>query len=448
MNVSFSVKVQIFETKDIHMKKTMIFRNLSASMKRPLNEGFTLVELLVVIAIIGVLIALLLPAVQAAREAARRMSCTNKLKQIALAVHNYHDVNVDVFPPAAQSFRAGGRYYLRMSGFIPLLPFIEQSGLSAAIVGGGCGVWIHRDSILGLNGANDFAGTAVTGTSGYFNKTLDAMLCPSDATGRSKGADDQSRNNYRMCLGDFPVWSSSFPGASNMKQGGNLDAVPAASTTIVAPTFSYSAAPNSGICGINRGTFGMQVWNGFNSILDGTSNTILASERCIADDSTRRRIKNGVAYAFSPTGTNNAGLINGCAQYRGTGNNYPNTLIDTVLSPHSGKRWSDGSILYTGFNTILPPNAPACAISSTEIQYVEDAYFMPPSSNHSGGANTALADGSVRFVSDTIDHTGNTGGGSELPTWFSGANISYSGNSVFGVWGAMGSRDGGESTTL
>ena len=115
-------------------------------MKRQLGpiqrRGFTLVELLVVIAIIGILIALLLPAVQAAREAARRSQCTNSLKQLGLALQNYHDVN-KVFP-----YRKGGTSYAskwdgwesnyeRKSGFIPLLPFMEQTPMYERIRAGG-----------------------------------------------------------------------------------------------------------------------------------------------------------------------------------------------------------------------------------------------------------------------------------------------------------------------
>ena len=99
--------------------------------------GFTLVELLVVIAIIGVLVALLLPAVQAAREAARRMRCTNNMKQLGLAVHNYHDTN-KVFPASVYGYKAcdpGGGVLpdplpLAVSGWVATLPFFEQTAIA------------------------------------------------------------------------------------------------------------------------------------------------------------------------------------------------------------------------------------------------------------------------------------------------------------------------------
>jgi prepilin-type N-terminal cleavage/methylation domain-containing protein len=102
--------------------------------------GFTLVELLVVIAIVGVLVALLLPAVQAARESARRSQCSSQLKQLGVALHNYHDVN-KVFPPRRGGSATGVTSFWgnadRRSAFVALLPFIEQQPLFDKIEAGG-----------------------------------------------------------------------------------------------------------------------------------------------------------------------------------------------------------------------------------------------------------------------------------------------------------------------
>ena len=101
---------------------------MTMSCRRP-RRGFTLIELLVVIAIIGVLIALLLPAVQAAREAARRVQCTNNLKQLALAAQSYHDAN-GCFPGnsyTGQFFNPPNKYYENFSAFVRMLPYFEQA---------------------------------------------------------------------------------------------------------------------------------------------------------------------------------------------------------------------------------------------------------------------------------------------------------------------------------
>ena len=103
-------------------------------MRRQRQTGFTLVELLVVIAIIGILVALLLPAIQAAREAANRAQCSNNLKQLGLGLHNYHDT-YNVFPPAGVSYgwchegRPGYAKVLNVSGWVMVLPFLEQQSL-------------------------------------------------------------------------------------------------------------------------------------------------------------------------------------------------------------------------------------------------------------------------------------------------------------------------------
>jgi len=208
---------------------------------------------------------------------------------------------------------------------------------------------------------------------------------------------------------------------------------------------------------MNRGAFGMNIWNGFREIADGTSNTILASERCIADETGRRRMKQGVAYNGLPlAGYGKADLLRACTQFQGSGGSYDSAIPDANLSPYSGKRWSDGSIFYIGFNTILPPNGPACALSAVpgEIEWIDDTYFMPPSSYHSGGVNVALVDGSVRFVSENIDCTSDDGSGDiVVGNWLmvlGGAPVTleYSGPSIFGIWGAMGSANGGESVQL
>jgi prepilin-type N-terminal cleavage/methylation domain-containing protein len=151
-------------------------------MKVRLFLGFTLVELLVVIAIIGVLIALLLPAVQAAREAARRSECSNKIKQLVLAVHNYHDIHYGL-PQGSDSIQisvsAGipqtGRRY---SMFVFILPFIEQQPL--------------YENIRQVMVAN------YPWQNSYRSEPLGILQCPSDSNAANEGTDGGRRGNYAV----------------------------------------------------------------------------------------------------------------------------------------------------------------------------------------------------------------------------------------------------------
>ncbi len=417
-------------------------------------RGFTLVELLVVIAIIGVLIALLLPAVQAAREAARRMQCSNKLHQIGIAVHNYHDTYLNAFPAGgqvyySQSSSGGARVARRISGFIAMLPYLEQTALYQSIVSGRYHVNFNSDGIG--SGDLDGAGSAATVAGGcvltttYMCATLDPMICPSDGGGRSKASGDQSRVNYRLCQGDYPVHGNGFGGPTATFIATDIGTVNHTATwTNWTTSSNVTVGTNAGnVCNINRGAFAMNQWNGFHSITDGTSNTILASERCIATN--LRQAKQvysttgwtpSAATVATATTTTVALNFGDCYALRGAGGNLT-VAASTTGSSISGKRWSDGSPLYTGFNTILPPNAASCHWGGTSAVA---AAVIAPSSFHPGGVNVALVDASVKFISDTIDYQGSNGG------YTVGADyIVTTGKSVHGIWGAMGSRNGGES---
>jgi len=357
---------------------------------RALSVGFTLVELLVVIAIIGILIALLLPAVQAAREAARRAQCTNNLKQLGLAHHNYHD-SCKCFVYRMGGTSGGGATCgndnngLRRSGFISLLPYLEQGAMWDQIKGGTPGS-------VSAEGPCGWAGWSL------WNNSPAALKCPSD----EGWIIESDSNSYAFCSGDQIV---------NIR----TDDTP-------------------------RGIFGY--WRGTKiaDIRDGTSNTVMMSERCSAAGqvSKFRTQAPGAANALEVE------HVHGRA-HAGSGlRNSPNicyTFTDgkyfvagTSVHCYFGQNWHDGEVAIVGFNTVLPPNAPACS----EAGSWGDANHMviPPSSRHPGGANALIADGSVRFVSETID-TGNLG-----------VAQPDHGESQYGVWGAMGSKEGGEAISM
>ena len=375
-------------------------------MDRALNtrKGFTLVELLVVIAIIGILIGLLLPAVQAAREAARRMQCTNKMKQIALACHNYHDASKTAYPAGAFSLKGSDGAYKRVSGFVPLLPYVEQTALFNEIAdsdGYGCG--FNSDSP---------ADSCLT-------RFVDAFACPSD--GETENSTGQAYCNYRFCYGDFPIHMANMT-----------------SSAVLGSTKTC-------ICNACRGVFAPQQWMGVKAVTDGTSNTIMFSEKSVCSD--EEDVREGIA-------TSGTGMPAACVNTVYELVKGSDTPVDTCMalaskkkysggSPaaYSGKRWSDGAAVYTGFMTILPPNAPSCLSSSDDFS----GGMISASSSHHGGVNCAMVDGSVRFISETIDYQ-DTNGNPDPKVGYN--SFTEYGKSYHGVWGALGTKAANDPVSL
>jgi prepilin-type N-terminal cleavage/methylation domain-containing protein/prepilin-type processing-associated H-X9-DG protein len=374
---------------------------MKSSSKRP---AFTLVELLVVIAIIGILVGLLLPAVQAAREAARRMQCSNNLKQLSLAQHNHADA-FKKFSPATHDLRwqqvlNNANAWDRLSYITTLLPYIEQPALYEQIqpfVNSGGRPWTTADT------RTDSSTQRVLPNP--FRKNIPTLRCPSDSVQIS--FDDVLPTNYVANRGDV--------------------------------------AENSGDWEW-RGVFanGQRGQADFSKLSDGTSNTVMLAEMAVG----RANGQAGVDPVLSGTVVNNgigpagsAFLPIACLLQRGPNN----TLIGPQLQNSygntgwgKGRRWGDGANAYTGFFTILPPNAPTCAGAGN----AEHNAFPTASSHHTSGVNIAMCDGSVRFVSESID-TGNLS--SPMPMPPSGNSRHYVGPSPWGVWGAMGSMAGGET---
>ena len=349
-------------------------------MKR--HTAFTLVELLVVIAIIGMLIALLLPAVQAAREAARRITCNNHLKQMTLTLHNFHDVHnrfpASYYDPMANTFNQDNRYWC---GLFPLLlPFFEQQNLYEMLM---------EADTPGFNRNNN---------------RLEALLCPSDSMRRA----DRSFSNYRASRGDMPGNDFRIDPADKGHKQMNMP-------RSWARAFDYV------------GSIG--------TVTSGLSNSIAFSEGLIGSDSREggRTYKNNVAFGNGlasqyydvPITCRSVRAAQGFFQegitsVAGDGN----TVNGFALGGWLGRDiWNNRPRQYA-FYALLPPNSPSCARAVGVYEDLGDGEFawhfdpmsvvssgvegyehvlVSASSNHPGGVNVSLLDGSVRFISDSIE---------------------------------------------
>jgi prepilin-type N-terminal cleavage/methylation domain-containing protein/prepilin-type processing-associated H-X9-DG protein len=343
------------------------------------RSGFTLIELLVVIAIIAVLIALLLPAVQAAREAARRAQCTNNLKQLGLAAHNYASVQ-GVFPMMS-TYPAGSIQSWGWSYGWPLAmaPQLEQGAL-----------------FNNFNFSAGFFGNSSGETMQHGNDTLIAiqlatLICPSDGSS-TKPSPPWGVTNYVGNMGG-PGQLAGFTG------------------TIVSGSLGWG--PDQGNCGAVS----------LAKITDGTSNTGLFSERLIGLNNappasvTRGSINFKRVQFLGPAvgGGQDAGLKAGVAFIQAC-NSMPGTTPAFSQGSSSGT-WGSGAYwaaaypLHIVINSYLhagTPNGPACInpqgsfASTSWIYFVNPSGSAPPTSNHPGGVNLGLADGSVKFVKDSV----------------------------------------------
>jgi prepilin-type N-terminal cleavage/methylation domain-containing protein len=300
--------------------------------------AFTLVELLVVIAIIGILIALLLPAVQAAREAARRSQCNNNTKQIALALHNYYDTH-KTFP--AYQYPCDGCYAWQGHGpFEMILPYTEQGTIYDQI-----------DFSLSCYDGNQPRDVKIT-----------SYLCPTDGP-----YPDMNRPgmNYAVCAG----------ARRNIYSTGN-------------------PVQASGVFVRRRDTTIAQ-------IRDGTSNTILLSEILKGDNNNNQFTLERDYSRQLPGGFDQFPTA---AQVESAGVACDSTAPGDHQS-NAGRWWACGFPGYGVFNTVAPPNWQhvTCCHGGGFGMACDRHGIVPPRSLHPGGVNLAAADGSGRFVSETID---------------------------------------------
>jgi prepilin-type N-terminal cleavage/methylation domain-containing protein/prepilin-type processing-associated H-X9-DG protein len=369
----------------------------------PRRRGFTLIELLVVIAIIAVLIALLLPAVQSAREAARRAQCTNNLKQIGLAMHNYNTAQ-DALPPAGSSHFMPGNTWPKncFSMKVRILPYMEQQNTFNAANFSLDPEWSNGKSEPNDGGCWQTANFTLKAT------RISSYLCPSD----------QRKGNRNNRVYSFGAWDASQQSNYDENMGGNR-MLNSGQPNGIAYYCGSSPLGSSGVSGLLLETATRQTLT-FASISDGLSNTAFWSEIVKGDgtDPTDSSDSLGMVYTSTGVSTNNPG---------------PNLLAsefaNALLCQASlAKNFSWRGERYVtqdpgrggGYSHTQTPNKKSCFYSDPPNAGTNNVTFqhvLTAGSSHPGGVNVLFGDGGVRFIKNSI---------------------------TFNIWYAVGTRSGGE----
>jgi prepilin-type N-terminal cleavage/methylation domain-containing protein/prepilin-type processing-associated H-X9-DG protein len=390
------------------------------------RAGFTLVELLVVIAIIGILVGLLLPAVQAAREAARRMSCSNNFKQIGIALHNYHAAYKQMPTHMAGTTRPTGmpngnperfmpptgNNFQMLSAFVGLTPFLEQQGLWELISNP------YQDQngdfyqAMGPTPQKPLGGPIGHSSSRYdpWLTEIPTLRCPSDP---GVGLPSQGRTNYAVALGD----ASHMSHRSERRNDG-----------------SYGTWRSRAVQAAQRGFFIPGRDTKFRDVLDGLSNTIAMGEITtgLGDrDARTQAVQSGVPIW-------QAGNSNHCEQWLDPErpqfwSQAGGFQIVGGAQRQRGFIWAWAVPYITAMNTIGPPNSELCL---NRTNWAAGQGVFPPSSRHQGGVHVLMGDGAVVFLTDSIE----AGNQEAAQVRLGNCCLPAGSKSPFGLWGALGTR--------